>query len=105
MSVHNVVNTAPRATGAALEAARRADTKKRSHPETEIERARINQQSFEHVLVPAHVRSSEPTGLVEMRTRSLEQFAASTKQSFPASPADAPAIRVHRVAFSFPVRP
>lgn len=40
-----------------------------------------------------------------MRTRSLEQFAASAEQSFPASPSDAPAIRTHRVAFSFQVRP
>ena len=40
-----------------------------------------------------------------LRTRSLEQFAASAKQSFPASPTDAPAIRVHRIAFRFLVRP
>jgi hypothetical protein len=64
---------------AALETARRADTEERPHPETEIERARMNEQSFEHVLVPAHVRSSEPAGLVQMRTRSLEQFAASAE--------------------------
>src|SRR2546423_10515964 len=39
-----------------------------------------------------------------MRTRSLEQFPACAEQSFPASPADAPAIGVHRVAFSVLVR-
>ncbi len=39
---------------AALEAARRADTEERPHPETEIERARMNTHSYEDVLVPAH---------------------------------------------------
>ena len=32
----------------------------------------MNGQSFEHVLMPTHVRSPEPTRLVEMRTQSLE---------------------------------
>ena len=90
---------------AALEAARRADTNQRSHPEAQIERAGMDEQSFEHVLMPAHVGSSQPTGLVQMRTRSLEQFAASAEQSFSPSAADAPTIRVHRVAFRFLVRP
>ena len=63
-SVHNVVIIAPERHSAALEAARRADTEERPHPEAEIERARMNKQSFEHVLAPAPVRSSESTGLV-----------------------------------------
>ena len=79
---------------AALEAARRADTEERPHPETEIERAGMNQQSFKHVLVPAHVRLPEPAGLVEMGTGSLEQFAASAEEPLSAVAADAPSIRV-----------
>ena len=55
--------------------------------------------------MPAHVGSSAPTALVQMRTRSLEQFAASAEESFSANPADAPAVRVHRVAFSVLVYP
>jgi hypothetical protein len=52
---------------AALEALRRADAEERPHPETEIERAGMNKQSFKHVLVPARVRAREPTGLVQLR--------------------------------------
>jgi len=65
---------------AALEAAWRADTEERPHPEAEIESAGMNKQSFEHVLVPTHVRSPERTRLVEMRARSLAQLAASAEQ-------------------------
>jgi len=54
----------------ALEAARGADAEQRPHLETEIERAGMNKQSFEHVLVPTHVRSPEPARLVyEIITR------------------------------------
>ena len=64
ISAHNVVIIAPSATAAALKPARRADTEERQHPETEIDRAGMNKQSFEHVLASAHAGSSEPTGLV-----------------------------------------
>ena len=50
----------------ALEAAWRADAEERPHPETEIEGADMNEQSLEHVLVPAHVDSPEATGLIEV---------------------------------------
>jgi hypothetical protein len=89
----------------ALEAARRADTEQRPHPEAKIEGAGMNEQSFEHVLVSAHVRPPEPTCLVEMRTRSLEQFPASAEEAFTAIPVDASSIRVDRVSFGFLVRP
>ena len=83
----------------------RIDTDERPHPETEIERAGVNEQSLQRVFVSAHVRSPEPTGLVEMRTRSFEQFAASAQESRAAVAADAPSIRVDRVPFGFLVRP
>jgi hypothetical protein len=59
----------------------------------------MNQQSFEHILVPTHVRAPEPTRFVEMRTRSLEQFAASAEEPLAAVAADAPSIRIDRVPF------
>ena len=65
----------------------------------------MNEQSFEHVLVSAHVRPPEPAGLVEMGTWSLEQFPASAEEVFSPIPADAPSIRVDRVSFGFLVRP
>ena len=76
---HRIVNERPHHTEqraerghAALQATRRADTEERPHPEAKVEGSGMNEQSFEHVLVSAHVRPPEPTGLVEMRTRSLE---------------------------------
>ena len=62
----------------------------------------MNEQSFEHVLVSAHVRPPKSTGLVEMRTRSLEQFRTSAEEAFPTIPADAPSIRVDR-GFRLPI--
>jgi hypothetical protein len=81
---HRIVNNRPQRTGqhaergqAAQEAARRADAAERPHPEAENERAGMNKQSFEHVLVPAHVRRPEPAGLVEMRVCSATMCQAS----------------------------
>src|SRR4051812_34948937 len=66
-----------------LETARRADAEERPHPEPEIERAGVHEQPLEYVLVSAHVRAPQPTGLIEMRARSLEQFASFPKEAFP----------------------
>lgn len=107
MSVHNAAITAPRAP-TRPKTARRADAEERPHPETEIERAGMNEQSFEHVLMPAHVRAPQPTRLAEMGTRSLEQFAASAasaEEPFSAVAADAPAIRLDRVPVGVLIRP
>jgi hypothetical protein len=88
----------------ALEGARGPDTEQRPHPEAKIESTGMNEQSFEHVLMPAHVRPPEPTGLGEMRTRSLEQFPASAEEAFSTIPVDPPSIRVDRISFGFLVR-
>src|SRR2546422_8855615 len=90
---------------AALEAARRADTEERPHPKAEIERAGMDKQAFEYVLVAAHVRSPKPTRLVEMRTGSLEHFAASAEEPLAAVAANSASIRIDRVAFGLLVRP
>ena len=71
----------------------------------EIERAGMHEQSLQDVLVPAHVRAPEATGLIEMRTRSLEQFAASSEQARPAVAPDPPSIRIDRVACGFLIGP
>jgi hypothetical protein len=65
----------------------------------------MHEQSFEHVLVPAHVDSPESTRLVEMRTWSLEPFAASAEEPLAAVAADASSIGIDRVPLGFLVRP
>ena len=65
----------------------------------------MHKQSFEHIRVSAYVRAPEPTGLVKMGTRSLEQFAAYAEEPLSAVAADAPTIRIDRVPFGFLVRP
>ena len=42
-------------------------------------RARVDQESFQDVLVSAQVRPAQPAGLVEMRVRAFEEFAACTQ--------------------------
>src|SRR5262249_51885716 len=61
----------------ALKGAWRADAEEDSHPEAKIEGAGVHEQALQQVLVSAHVCASQATGFIEMRTRSLELFAAS----------------------------
>ena len=65
----------------------------------------MHEQPLEDVLVPPDVCAPQPTGLVKMRTRSLEQFSAFAEKPFPAVAADAPSIRVDRVALRFLIDP
>ena len=53
----------------------------------------------------ADMHAPEPTGLVEVRTRSLEQFPAFPEEAFPVIAADATAIRIDRVAFRLLIEP
>src|SRR5919108_6065512 len=64
--------------GATLKGAWGADPKEAPHPEPEVERAGVHEQPLQHVLVAADVRAAQSTGFVEMRTGTLEQFAASS---------------------------
>src|SRR5437867_2286111 len=77
----------------------------RPHPQPEIEGTRVHEQPLEHVLVPADVRASQSTGLVQMRTWSLEQFTAFPKEPFSAIAADPTSIRIDRVAFCLLINP
>src|SRR6516225_2200249 len=78
---------------AALERARRANAEQLPHPQPQIERAGMHEQALPHVLVAAHVRPPEATGLIEMGTGSFQQFSPTAEQAVAADAADAPAIR------------
>jgi hypothetical protein len=88
-----------------LESAGCADAEECRHPETEIERAGMHQQPLEYILMPTHVLAPEATGLIEMRTRSLQQFAALAKEPFPAVAADTPSIHLDSAAFYLLIGP
>jgi hypothetical protein len=83
---------------AALEGAWCAHAEERPHPEAQVERAGMHEQSLQHVFVTAHMRSPERTRLVEMRTRALEQFPTSAKQSLSTFAADPASVRIHGVS-------
>jgi len=95
--------TEPRADwrSTALKTPRRADSKERPHPQSKIERAGMHEQALQHIVVSANVRASKAAGLVEMRTRSLQQFTALEEEPLPSGTADAPPIRIHGVPFVF----
>jgi len=59
----------------------------------------MHEQPLEDVLVSPYMRTPERAGLVEMRTRPFEEFPTFSEQAFRAGAADAPSIRVNRVAF------
>jgi len=73
-----------------------ADAEQCPHHEPEIETAGADKQALEYVLMPTDLRPSEPTGLVEVCIRTLEQFAVLTQKPSPTIPPDTPAIRVDR---------
>jgi hypothetical protein len=56
----------------ALKTAWCPDAEECSHPEPEIEGTRMDEQPLVHVFVAADVHAPEPTGLVKVRTRSLD---------------------------------
>jgi hypothetical protein len=91
--------------GTALKTPRRADAEERPHPQSEIERAGMHEQALQHIVVPANVRASKAASLVEMRARSLQQFAARAEEALPSGTPDAPSIRIHGVPFVFLVSP
>jgi hypothetical protein len=69
---------------AALERARRADAEESPHPESKIEGAGMHEQPLQHILSSTHMRAPQAAGLVKMSARSLEQFAVSPEEAFPA---------------------
>jgi hypothetical protein len=67
--------------------------------------AGMHERSFEYVLVPAHVRTPETTGLIEMGAGSLQQLPALPEESLPAVAPDPASIGIDRVAFGLLIDP
>ena len=65
----------------------------------------MHEQPLEHVLVAAHLRTPETTGLVEMNAGSLQQFAALAEEPLPAVAADPRSICMNRIAFRLWIDP
>jgi hypothetical protein len=65
----------------------------------------MNKQPFEHVLVPAHVRAPETTGLIQARAGAFQQFPALSEEPFSAVAADPASIRIDGLAFRLLIDP
>lgn len=65
----------------------------------------MHEQSFEHVLVPAYVRTPETSGLIQMNAGSLQQLPALPEESLLAVAADPASISIDRVAFGLLIDP
>ena len=61
----------------------------------EIEGARVDQQPFEDVAMPAQVRAAHPARVIDVRERPLHVLPASPQQPLTARAAHPPAIAVH----------
>ena len=73
-------------------------TPQRSHEQAQVEGARVDEQSFEDVGVPAQMRPPHAPGLVAMGVGSFEAVAALALQGSAPCAADASAIGVHLVS-------
>ena len=82
---------------APLEAARRADADQCPHEEAHVEGACLDEEAFEDVRMPAHMRPPQAAGFVEMCVRPFEMFAPPPLPSQPTRAADAPAMGIHRI--------
>ena len=77
----------------------------RSHEQAQVEGARVDEQSFEDVGVPAQMRPPHASGLVELGVGAFEAFATLALQGSAPCAADAAAIGVHRVSRRGRARP
>src|SRR5262249_40959359 len=85
-----------RGDGAALEAARRAPPAELPHEQAEIERARVDEQPFENVRMPAQVGAAHGPGVVDVRKGALQILSPAPQQPRAAPPGDAPPIAIDR---------
>ena len=84
--------------GAALEAARRADTGQAPHQEAEIQTADAHHEALDDVGMAAQIHPAQPPGFVEMRVGAFEAFAATAQRSPAVRAPNPPPIGIHRVA-------
>ena len=75
---------------------RRAPPERLPHEQAEVERARVDEQPLEDVLMPAQVGAAEPAGVVHVGKGALDVFAAAPHESLAAHAAHPPAIAVDR---------
>src|SRR5262249_59388633 len=75
------------------------------HENSEIERARVDQQAFEDVLMAAQVNPAQPAGVVDVSEGPLHVLTASTQQPLTSRSAHAPAIAVNGTLRVRGVRP
>src|SRR2546422_3481926 len=83
-----------RVRGRSLEPSRRAAAKPLPHENAEIEAARVDQQSFEDVPMPAQVAAAHAAGVVHVSKGSFDVLSAATQEPLAAHPAHAPSIAV-----------
>src|SRR5881628_1090770 len=81
---------------ASLQPSRRAAPERLPHEETEVERARVDEQPLQDVLMAAQMGAAEPAGVVQVGEGALHVFAAPPQEPLTAHPAHASAIAVHR---------
>ena len=84
-----------RGQSAPLEAAGRTAAAQLAHKQAEIEGARVDQQAFEDIAMPAQVRAAHPARVVDVRERPLHVLPASTQPPLTAPAAHPPPIAVH----------
>src|SRR5438034_850678 len=79
---------------ASLQPARRAAPERLPHEETEVERARVDEQPLQDVLMPAQMGAAEPAGVVQVGEGALHVFAATPHEPLTAHTAHASSIAV-----------
>src|SRR5712691_6552398 len=79
-----------------LQPARRAPAERLPHQNSEVERAGVDEEPFEDVLVTTQVRPPHSAGVIDVGERALDVLTAPTHQLPAADSADAPPIAIHR---------
>src|SRR6266436_1820496 len=69
---------------ASLQPSRRAAPERLPHEETEVERARVDEQPLEDVVMTAQMGAAEPAGVVQVGEGALHVFAAPPHEPLPA---------------------
>ena len=84
-----------------MEPSGRTVTRQFSHYQAEIESARMDQQTFDDVVVKTKVSSSHASGFVHMSETAFGQFSTLPQQPLSTLAADPPPVAVNRRLFFF----
>src|SRR5437879_6328451 len=79
-----------------LQPSRRAAPERLPHEQTEVERARVDKQPLEDVVMAAQMGAAETAGVVQVGEGALHVFAATPHEPLTAHTEHASAIAVHR---------